>query len=227
MAFMQPQLQQTDDLNSLLASLQLGGLQADDGLALSQLAQVSIASPTSSSSSQLASLASAASSGPFCSVAPSIPIPQVTQQMPACAYPISDSPVSHLNPNQLDMNTMQQLMQLQQAAGVQQIMAGMLAQYQQTQVAAQTQAMLSLLIPMVNLQQGTNTTGSEKAIKNSPNSKKDPKEKYKKPGNKQYKTEMCKTFVETGHCRYGKKCQFAHDDFMSTYRLDLLNLFWC
>lgn len=26
-----------------------------------------------------------------------------------------------------------------------------------------------------------------------------------------YKTEMCRTFEETGICRYGTKCQFAHD----------------
>ena len=27
---------------------------------------------------------------------------------------------------------------------------------------------------------------------------------------KLYKTEMCKNWVESAHCRYGKKCQFAH-----------------
>jgi len=27
-----------------------------------------------------------------------------------------------------------------------------------------------------------------------------------------YKTELCKNFVETGQCRYGTKCQFAHGD---------------
>lgn len=26
-----------------------------------------------------------------------------------------------------------------------------------------------------------------------------------------YKTELCRTFEETGYCRYGTKCQFAHD----------------
>ena len=25
-----------------------------------------------------------------------------------------------------------------------------------------------------------------------------------------YKTELCRSFVETGRCRYGKKCRFAH-----------------
>lgn len=25
-----------------------------------------------------------------------------------------------------------------------------------------------------------------------------------------YKTEMCRPFTETGHCKYGEKCQFAH-----------------
>ncbi|ORY03534.1 hypothetical protein K493DRAFT_172212, partial [Basidiobolus meristosporus CBS 931.73] len=25
-----------------------------------------------------------------------------------------------------------------------------------------------------------------------------------------YKTEMCRSFEETGSCRYGEKCQFAH-----------------
>jgi hypothetical protein len=25
-----------------------------------------------------------------------------------------------------------------------------------------------------------------------------------------YKTEMCKNWIELGHCRYGRKCQFAH-----------------
>ena len=28
--------------------------------------------------------------------------------------------------------------------------------------------------------------------------------------NGRYKTEMCRPFEETGHCRYGTKCQFAH-----------------
>ncbi len=27
-----------------------------------------------------------------------------------------------------------------------------------------------------------------------------------------YKTEMCKNWIEVGHCRYGVKCQFAHGD---------------
>jgi len=27
-----------------------------------------------------------------------------------------------------------------------------------------------------------------------------------------YKTEMCRNFKETGHCRYGYKCQFAHGE---------------
>jgi len=25
-----------------------------------------------------------------------------------------------------------------------------------------------------------------------------------------YKTELCKSYTETGNCRYGTKCQFAH-----------------
>lgn len=25
-----------------------------------------------------------------------------------------------------------------------------------------------------------------------------------------YKTELCKSYTETGNCRYGAKCQFAH-----------------
>lgn len=28
--------------------------------------------------------------------------------------------------------------------------------------------------------------------------------------NSLYKTELCRSFEETGNCRYGKKCQFAH-----------------
>ncbi|KAI9489690.1 hypothetical protein BDB00DRAFT_737615, partial [Zychaea mexicana] len=27
-----------------------------------------------------------------------------------------------------------------------------------------------------------------------------------------YKTEMCRNWAEMGHCRYGKKCRFAHGD---------------
>ncbi|KAI8149450.1 hypothetical protein BJV82DRAFT_504938 [Fennellomyces sp. T-0311] len=27
-----------------------------------------------------------------------------------------------------------------------------------------------------------------------------------------YKTEMCRNWTEMGHCRYGKKCRFAHGD---------------
>jgi len=29
-------------------------------------------------------------------------------------------------------------------------------------------------------------------------------------GQNRYKTELCKSFTETGNCRYGTKCQFAH-----------------
>jgi hypothetical protein len=28
--------------------------------------------------------------------------------------------------------------------------------------------------------------------------------------NSKYKTEMCKNWIETGHCNYGAKCRFAH-----------------
>lgn len=31
-----------------------------------------------------------------------------------------------------------------------------------------------------------------------------------KPNSSRYKTEMCRTFEETGYCKYGSKCQFAH-----------------
>lgn len=27
-----------------------------------------------------------------------------------------------------------------------------------------------------------------------------------------YKTELCRSFEETRHCRYGSKCQFAHGE---------------
>ena len=27
---------------------------------------------------------------------------------------------------------------------------------------------------------------------------------------RRYKTELCRSYAETGHCRYGMKCQFAH-----------------
>jgi len=31
-----------------------------------------------------------------------------------------------------------------------------------------------------------------------------------KDQSEKYKTEMCKNWIETRSCRYGKKCQFAH-----------------
>ena len=30
--------------------------------------------------------------------------------------------------------------------------------------------------------------------------------------NNLYKTELCKHFMDNGHCRYGNKCQFAHGE---------------
>eukprot|EP01023_Acetabularia_acetabulum_P065267 TRINITY_DN861_c0_g1_i3.p3 TRINITY_DN861_c0_g1~~TRINITY_DN861_c0_g1_i3.p3 ORF type:complete len:273 (-),score=43.40 TRINITY_DN861_c0_g1_i3:4412-5230(-) len=184
MSFLQQQPSDVSSLPALLANLQLQGYNIGDSMV----------------------------SSPFTSVAPSIPIPTPAMPAPACPiFPGTDSPVSHLDVNALDMNTVQQLVLMQQAGGMQQVMAGMLAQYQSTQVAAQTQAMLSLLIPLVNLQQEQGVQGvqGDKPTK-AVTPKKDTKEKFKKPGNKQYKTEMCKTFEETGSCRYGKKCQFAH-----------------
>lgn len=32
----------------------------------------------------------------------------------------------------------------------------------------------------------------------------------KKNDEEKYKTELCKNFVSTGKCNYGKKCRFAH-----------------
>lgn len=31
-----------------------------------------------------------------------------------------------------------------------------------------------------------------------------------KSASQRYKTELCRSFDETGHCKYGEKCQFAH-----------------
>jgi len=34
-----------------------------------------------------------------------------------------------------------------------------------------------------------------------------------------YKTELCKNWIENNHCRYGKKCQFAHGkEELATYK---------
>eukprot|EP01026_Neomeris_dumetosa_P080075 TRINITY_DN8819_c0_g1_i3.p1 TRINITY_DN8819_c0_g1~~TRINITY_DN8819_c0_g1_i3.p1 ORF type:complete len:303 (+),score=37.86 TRINITY_DN8819_c0_g1_i3:120-1028(+) len=211
--------QPQNDPAALLSNLQLG-LNLDETTALGLLSSITTPTPNPNTNSILTPTLSFDGTTPTAALTPNLlelmpnstPISApLTQSLPletqGCAFPGSNSPVSHV-----DANVVQQLMQVQQAAGMQQLVVNMLAQYQQTQVAAQTQAMLSLLIPMVNLQQPqTQTAGNGKPVqKESGGSKKDPKEKYKKPGNKQYKTEMCKTFEETGSCRYGKKCQFAH-----------------
>ena len=48
-----------------------------------------------------------------------------------------------------------------------------------------------------------------------------------------YKTELCRTFEETGYCRYGLKCQFAHDanELRSVsrhprYKTEICKTFW-
>ena len=39
-----------------------------------------------------------------------------------------------------------------------------------------------------------------------------PVENQCQPNTMLYKTEMCRSWVETGNCRYGSKCQFAHGE---------------
>lgn len=60
------------------------------------------------------------------------------------------------------------------------------------------------------LAKGTNTRNSNKAKKY----RKDAKEKVdiyeEKKNDPKYKTELCKSFNETGFCPYGNKCRFAH-----------------
>jgi len=48
-----------------------------------------------------------------------------------------------------------------------------------------------------------------------------------------YKTELCHSFEETGHCRYGSKCQFAHSekelrhvDRHPKYKTEICKTFW-
>ncbi|KAI9364867.1 hypothetical protein DFJ73DRAFT_619839, partial [Zopfochytrium polystomum] len=48
-----------------------------------------------------------------------------------------------------------------------------------------------------------------------------------------YKTELCRSWEETGHCRYGAKCQFAHSeaelravDRHPKYKTSLCKTFW-
>jgi len=48
-----------------------------------------------------------------------------------------------------------------------------------------------------------------------------------------YKTELCRSFEETGHCRYGSKCQFAHSeselrhvDRHPKYKTEMCKTFW-
>lgn len=48
-----------------------------------------------------------------------------------------------------------------------------------------------------------------------------------------YKTEMCRTFEETGNCKYGTKCQFAHDPIEirniprhPRYKTEICKTFW-
>lgn len=48
-----------------------------------------------------------------------------------------------------------------------------------------------------------------------------------------YKTELCRSYEETGHCRYGSKCQFAHSeselrhvDRHPKYKTEMCKTFW-
>ena len=45
------------------------------------------------------------------------------------------------------------------------------------------------------------------------NSSSNGKKNIQKVDKTKFKTEMCKNWIEIGHCRYGNKCQFAHGDF--------------
>lgn len=43
--------------------------------------------------------------------------------------------------------------------------------------------------------------------------RREPQRSYAPPSDKYqtlYKTELCKSYCENGHCRYGKQCKFAH-----------------
>ncbi|KAJ3432864.1 mRNA decay activator protein zfp36 [Anaeramoeba flamelloides] len=55
------------------------------------------------------------------------------------------------------------------------------------------------------------TTNSNKL----PSEKRNKSKSSKQPGKKSaksnlYKTEVCRSWIENGYCKYGKKCQFAH-----------------
>ncbi|KAI8816140.1 uncharacterized protein EV422DRAFT_501595, partial [Fimicolochytrium jonesii] len=48
-----------------------------------------------------------------------------------------------------------------------------------------------------------------------------------------YKTELCRSWEETGTCRYGTKCQFAHSDVElrhvdrhPKYKTEMCKTFW-
>ncbi|KAI8916361.1 hypothetical protein EDD86DRAFT_180984, partial [Gorgonomyces haynaldii] len=48
-----------------------------------------------------------------------------------------------------------------------------------------------------------------------------------------YKTELCRSWEETGSCRYGNKCQFAHSqselrivDRHPKYKTEMCRTFW-
>ena len=65
----------------------------------------------------------------------------------------------------------------------------------------------------IQISKNTNITKIENQKKISKNQKKKlsktimEEEKKKDP---KYKTELCKTYTETGECPYGRKCRFAH-----------------
>lgn len=54
----------------------------------------------------------------------------------------------------------------------------------------------------------TNKAGSESPKKKKGDDKSSSNEEDS--SNNLYKTELCRSFIDTGTCRYGQKCQFAH-----------------
>eukprot|EP01025_Chloroclados_australasicus_P004689 TRINITY_DN1121_c2_g2_i1.p2 TRINITY_DN1121_c2_g2~~TRINITY_DN1121_c2_g2_i1.p2 ORF type:complete len:241 (-),score=29.74 TRINITY_DN1121_c2_g2_i1:510-1232(-) len=85
------------------------------------------------------------------------------------------------------------------------VVTALAKQFQETAFAAQTQAVLSLLFPLVN--DGGAAVGGGYKVEAGLE-----EDKFAKPGNNLYKTEMCRSFEETGVCKYGKKCQYAHGE---------------
>ncbi|KAJ1566649.1 hypothetical protein HK405_008976 [Cladochytrium tenue] len=158
----------------------------------------------------------------------SSPIPTATGRL-ASAQTSIQQPQHHSLPRHLGQNELAALQPSQHAAGVR------FGDYMMPQTPEQIH---SLILQQQQQQQQLHLQLQVQQMTNQPPpilSPVTPGKKSEKDAKKAnlYKTELCRSWEETGHCRYGTKCQFAHSeaelrivDRHPKYKTQMCKTFW-